>query len=121
MSSRHRPPIIPVFNEFYTWEQYKDIEPIKNLSLYIVEASSFNMFFNQRYNLCYGYFLKQLQHKHAIKAVKHPSIFKKVSDRSLIKELWKTPISDNPEEDQVLKKTIVNCSYGMLEKQINRT
>ena len=38
-----------------------------------------------------------------------------------MEELWKTHISDDPEEDQVLKKTIANCNYGMLEKQINRT
>ena len=36
-------------------------------------------------------------------------------------ELWSTPISDNSSEDQSLKKTIANCSYGMLEKQINKT
>ena len=56
-----------------------------------------------------------------IKTVKHPSIIKKVSYKGLVEELWRTPISDNPEEDAVLKKTIANCNYGMLEKQINRT
>jgi hypothetical protein len=30
-------------------------------------------------------------------------------------------LCDDPEEDAVLKKTIANCNYGMLEKQINRT
>ena len=44
-----------------------------------------------------------------------------MSYRRLVEELWKTPISDDPEEDAVLKKTIANCNYGMLEKQINRT
>ena len=48
---------IPVFNEFDTWQSYKPEEPIKHMSLYIVEASSFDLFFNKRYNLCYGYFL----------------------------------------------------------------
>ena len=112
---------IPVFNEFDTWQPYKPEEPINNMSLYIVEASSFDLFFNKRYNLCYGYFLKQLKQRHAIKAVKHPSIIKKVSYKDLVEELWKTPISDDTEEDSVLKKTIANCNYGMLEKQINRT
>ena len=112
---------IPVFNEFDTWQAYKPEEPIKNMSLYIVEASSFDLFFNKRYNLCYGYFLKQLKQRHTIKAVKHPSIIKKVSYKDLVEELWKTPISDDTEEDAVLKKTIANCNYGMLEKQINRT
>ena len=53
--------------------------------------------------------------------VKHPSVIKKVNYRGLVEELWKTPISEDPEEDQVLKKTIANCNYGMLEKQFNRT
>ncbi|MFM7981981.1 MAG: hypothetical protein ACKPKO_21950, partial [Candidatus Fonsibacter sp.] len=53
--------------------------------------------------------------------MKHPSIIKKVSYISLVEEIWRTPISDDPDEDAVLQKTIANCNYGMLEKQINRT
>ncbi|MFM7983293.1 MAG: hypothetical protein ACKPKO_28625 [Candidatus Fonsibacter sp.] len=44
-----------------------------------------------------------------------------MSYRSLVEELWTTPISDDPEEDAVLNNTIANCNYGMPEKQINRT
>ncbi|MFM7980323.1 MAG: hypothetical protein ACKPKO_13505, partial [Candidatus Fonsibacter sp.] len=82
-----------------------------------MEANTFDLFFNQRYNLCYGYFLKQMQlqvikYVREIKAVKHPSIIKQVSYRSLVEELWRTPISDDPEEGAVLKKTIANCSTG---------
>ena len=112
---------IPVFNEFDAWQAYKTEEPINNMSLYIVEANSFDLFVNKKYNLCYGYFLKQLRQRHSIKSVKHPSIVKQVSYNNIIEELWKTPISDDPEEGQVLKKTIANCNYGMLEKQFNRT
>ena len=64
--------------------------------------------------------LKQLKQRLAIKAVKHPSIIKNVNYRGLVEELWRTPISDDP-EDAVLNNTIANCNYGMLEKQINRT
>ncbi|MFM7984491.1 MAG: hypothetical protein ACKPKO_34715, partial [Candidatus Fonsibacter sp.] len=64
---------IPVFKEFDTWQACKPEEPIKNMSLYIVEASSFYLVFNKKYNLCYGYFLKQMKNCHEIKAVKHPS------------------------------------------------
>ena len=84
-------------------------------------GSSFDLFFSERHNLCYGYFLKQLRQRPSIKAVKHPSIIKKVNHRQIIEELWRTPMSDDPEEDQVLKKTIANCNYGMMEKQFNRT
>ena len=78
---------IPVSNEFDTWQSYKPEAPIKNISLYIVEAKSFGLFVNERYKLSYGYFLKQLKQRNAIKAVKHPSITKKVSYRSLAEEL----------------------------------
>ncbi|MFM7984278.1 MAG: hypothetical protein ACKPKO_33640, partial [Candidatus Fonsibacter sp.] len=36
------------------------------MSLYIVEANTFDPFFNKRYNLCYGYFLKQMQQRQVI-------------------------------------------------------
>ena len=88
LSKKHRPPVIqrsslaeidiskactgafmkikatPVFNEFDTWQAYKTEEPINNMSLYIVEANSFGLFFNKKYNLCYGYFLKLLRQRH---------------------------------------------------------
>ena len=41
---------IPVFNEFDTWQSYKPEEPINNMSLYIVEASSFDFFFNKMHD-----------------------------------------------------------------------
>ena len=37
-----------------------------------------------------------------------------------VAELRGTTISDDSGEDQTSKKTIANCSYGMLEKQINK-
>ena len=84
-------------------------------------ATGRSLFFNKRYNLCYGYFLKQLKQHRAIGAAQHPRIIKKVNYRGLVEELWRTPISDDPEEEAALKNTIANCNYGMLGKQINRT
>ena len=55
-----------------------------------------------------------------IRAVKHPSVIKKVDYARLVTELWGTKISEDLEEDHILKKTIANCSYGMLEKQVNK-
>ncbi|MFM7989814.1 MAG: hypothetical protein ACKPKO_61920, partial [Candidatus Fonsibacter sp.] len=63
----------------------------------------------------YGYFRKQLKQRHAIKSVNS------VCYRSIADELWTTPISDDPEEGAVLKKTIANCKDKMLETQDNRT
>ncbi|MFM7986284.1 MAG: hypothetical protein ACKPKO_43925, partial [Candidatus Fonsibacter sp.] len=100
-------------------DQNKD--RIKSLSLYRVEADSFDLLFKKRYNLCYGYFRIQLNKRPVIKAVKHPRIIKKVRYKQLIENLWHMHISDDREEDQALSKTIANCNYGMLEKHINRT
>ena len=110
---------IPIFNEFDTWEPYTT-QPIRKLSLYLVEASEFDLFLNKRYNLVYGCFLLQLHQRPAIKAVKHPSVVKKVHYSKLIEELWSAKISNDREQDEVLKKTIANCSFGMLEKQVNK-
>ena len=85
---------------------------LKNLSLYVVEASEFDLFFNKQYNLVYGCFLKQLPVMPNIRAVKHPSVIKKVDNARLVTELWGTGISEDLGEDQILKKTIANCSYG---------
>ena len=49
-------------------------ESIKNLGLYVAEANSPELLFNKRYNICYGFFLKQPQRRQAINAVKHESI-----------------------------------------------
>jgi len=111
---------IPIFNEFDVWLPYAKGEKLKDLSLYLVEAVSFDLFFNKRFNICYGLFLKQTTASYRIRAVKHPSITKKVNYKDLIHDLWSVKISDNYEEDQLLKKTIVNCSYGVLEKQVNK-
>jgi hypothetical protein len=35
-------------------------QPLRDLSLYLVEAKELDLFFNKRYCLCYGLFLKQL-------------------------------------------------------------
>ena len=85
-----------------------------------MEAPEFDVFFNKQYNLVYGCFSKELPTLPTIKAVKRPSVIKKVDYAKLVTELWGTTISDDSEEDQTLKKTIANCSYGSLEKQINK-
>ena len=112
--------LVPVFNEFDIWEPYTANQPLKDLSLYLVETKELDLFFNKRYCLSYGIFLKQMG-KPQIHAVKHPSVVKKANYRQMVDELWKTPISDDPEEDMTLKKTIANCNFGMLEKLANKT
>ena len=111
--------MVPVFNEFDIWKPYKG-EPIKSLNLYIVRVKNnqpFHMFLNKRHNLCYGQFLTEGVE---ILAVKQPSFIKKVNYKQIVEELWKTQISENAEEDALIKKRIANCNYGMMEKGVNR-
>jgi hypothetical protein len=39
---------IPIFNEFDIWVPFQKGERLKDLSLYLVEANSFDLFFNKR-------------------------------------------------------------------------
>ena len=48
---------IPVFNEFDNFRAYQG-ESIDDLTLYVVRAEKHDLFFNRRYNLCYGMFIK---------------------------------------------------------------
>ena len=79
------------------------------------------MMFNKRYNLCYGFFLKKLLSTTGVDvlAVKYPSIVRKVYHKKLIDVLWKMEISDNKDEDSIIKKTIANTTFGKLEKGTN--
>ena len=49
---------VPVFNEFDLFKPYKG-EELSDYCLYIVKATKQTMFFNKRYKLCYGLFLKK--------------------------------------------------------------
>ena len=53
---------IPVFNEFDVWMPYEnqDLEKLNPLTLYLVEVFEGNIFFNKKYNLIYGNFLKEM-------------------------------------------------------------
>jgi hypothetical protein len=113
---------VPVFNEFDIWKPYRG-EPLKSLNLYIVRVkkeAKHHMFLNKRHNLCYGQFLRDIVKEVDILAVKQPSFIKKVDYRQIVEELWKTQISDDAEEDMIIKKRIANCNYGMMEKGVNR-
>ena len=46
---------IGVFNEFDNFRTYQG-EAIEDLTLYVVRAEKYDLFFNRRYNLCYGFF-----------------------------------------------------------------
>ena len=122
---------VPVFNEFDLFEPYKG-EELTDHCQYIVKATQLNMFFNKRYNLCYGLFLKRFvsitlngtvcntSGALDILAVKQPSFVKPVNYAKLVDELWKAKVSDDKGVDSTVKKTIANTNFGMLEKGINK-
>ena len=63
-----------VRKELDIWQLHQAKQRFKSLSLYLVVAASRDLFFNMRYNPCYGYFRLHLRKLPAIKAVKHPSV-----------------------------------------------
>ena len=50
---------------------------------------------------------------------KQPSFIHKVDYSKIIGDLWKSKISNDPDEDKQIKKTIANINFGLLEKSNN--
>ena len=95
---------IPVFNQFDKWVKYNG-EEIEDLVLYTVEVYKANLFFNKRFCLCYGKFLKTvLNDDITIKYYKKPSFIYNCDYKKIVKELVETHISDDTQEDTKLKK-----------------
>ena len=109
---------IPVFNQFDKWVKYNG-EEIEDLVLYTVEVYKANLFFNKRFCLCYGKFLKNvLNDGIIIKYYKKPSFIYNCDYKKIVKELVETHISDDTQEDTKLKKEIANVNIGLLEKGV---
>ena len=82
----------------------------------MVEVDVSNIFFNKKYNLIYGKFLrKMLEKNQKIKIIcyKQPHFIHKVNYSNIVNELWEAEI------DTTDKKKIANISFGMLEKSRN--
>jgi hypothetical protein len=112
---------IPIFNEFDTWKQYNNSNNINELSLYIVKSNKINLFFNKRYCLVYGKYLKDFLEDVDILYYKEPSFIKNVNYSDIVNTLFNTPLSDNEEEDKYIKKTISNVNCGLLGKGVNKS
>ena len=112
---------IPVFSEFDDWLKWDDTE-LKDLNLYMVQVYSSNIFFNKKYNLVYGKFLKKMiENKTDLNIIcyKKPYYIHKVNYSDVVDELNQTMLSDDIEEDKSNKKRIANITFGMLEKSNN--
>ena len=111
---------IPIFNQFDIRQEYKG-EKIQNFNLYTVRSKEFNVFFNKTKNVCYGQFLKYFPlDKLEILYDKKPSMLENVNYKELIDELYETQISEDPNENKQLQKTIANTVIGLLEKTVNK-
>ena len=113
---------IPIFNAFDSWKAWDgtlDINKLSSLTLYKVEVSKGNMFFNKKFNIIYGRFLRKMDLSN-IKIIyyKQPSYIHKVNYKSIVDELWETQLGDN-DDDKQIKKKIANINFGMLEKSNN--
>ena len=114
---------IPIFNAFDSWKVWDgtlDINKLSSLTLYKVEVLKGNMFFNKKFNIIYGKFLRKMDLSN-IKIIyyKIPSYIHKVNYKSLVDELWETQLGDDEEDDKQIKKKIANINFGMLEKSNN--
>ena len=114
---------IPIFNAFDSWKVWDgtlDINKLSSLTLYKVEVSKGNMFFNKKINIIYGKFLRKMDLSN-IKIIyyKIPSYIHKVNYKSIVDELWETQLGDDEDDDKQIKKKIANINFGMLEKSNN--
>ena len=114
---------IPIFNAFDSWKAWDgtlDINKLSSLTLYKVEVSKADMFFNKKINIIYGKFLRKMDLTN-IKIIyyKMPSYIHKVNYKSIVDELWETQLGDDEEDDKQIKKKIANINFGMLEKSNN--
>ena len=114
---------IPIFNAFDSWKAWDgtlDINKLSSLTLYKVEVLKGNMFFNKKFNIIYGKFLRKMDLSN-IKIIyyKQPSYIHKVNYKSIVDELWETKLGDDEDDDKQIKKKIANINFGMLEKSNN--
>ena len=114
---------IPIFNAFDSWKAWDgtlDINKLSSLTLYKVEVLKGNMFFNKKFNIIYGKFLRKMDLSN-IKIIyyKIPSYIHKVNYKSIVDELWETQLGDDEDDDKQIKKKIANINFGMLEKSNN--
>ena len=110
---------VPIFNEFDYFQDYNN-QRIEDLTLYIIETSKANIFFNKRYCVVYGKFLKSFVNDVKIIGYKQPSSIKSVTYKDIVEQLYKTTISDDELENTYLRKLIANVNIGLLEKSHNK-
>ena len=107
---------IPIFNEFDNFQPYDANQEIRDLNLYVVEEANHGLKTATR-SFRYGRYLRGTER---LIAVKRPSFIKQVDYRKATYELYKTKISEDQNEDMLIKKLIANVNIGLLEKCFNK-
>jgi hypothetical protein len=99
---------IPMFNEFDHWKSWKPCHSytINELSLYVVKTNKIDLFFNKRYCLVYGKYLKHFLDNVDILYYKEPSFIKDVDYSKTITKLFNTHFTDDVELDTYIKKRL---------------
>ena len=110
------------FRKIYDLRLFLNPDELQQAIRNIVINGNHNLFFNKKYNLVYGKFLKEFinenkTHKIKILYYKQPSFIHKVEYTSIIYELLQTHIDEHDEAlNKLVKKLIVNVNFGLLEK-----
>ena len=100
------------------------------LSLYVIKVNKPNLFFNKRYCLVYGKYLKHFlddvdfnkveNNQVEILIYTEPSFIKDVDYSKIVTNLFNTHFTDDAELDKFIKKIIANVNCGLLEKAVNK-
>ena len=110
------------FRKTHDLSLFLNPDELKQAIRHIVISGNHNLFFNKKYNLVYGKFLKEFinenkTHKINILYYKQPSFIHKVEYTNIINELLQTTIDEHDEAlDKLIKKLIANVNFGLLEK-----
>ena len=106
---------VPVFTQFDVWTKYNrkihDISKMHDLTLYYVRnwyMQKYSILCNKDYCLLYGVFLKQLDELVGFDILyfKEPSKCFPVDYSTLVNESWQSKISDDVDEDKMIKKLL---------------
>ena len=114
----------PVLNYFDIFVKY-DGEKIEQYNQYIIEVITDDdrtkILFGSKYTRCYGNTLMNIAKdiKYKVMYVLRPSKLIKANCKQLIDNLYAVQISEDEDEDTLIKKNIVNYVSGMSEKKNN--
>ena len=92
---------------------------MNDLILFYVKSKVKNIFFNRKYNLIYGKYLKKYFKYIDIICFKTPSKIVSINYKKLVDELNEMKFDDDEVKNKKIKKMIFNIIIGLLEKQSN--